>query len=171
MSRVDIGPDAVLPDAGTLGGVEGQAMKTTFWALLLGLGWIAGALAQPTGGDGIWIDPPGWIGQCFVCPDNQTSDCMDAEPIYIEIEHDRHVRTFHVTQLYPVAWSEETGLEYHGASSLTVRYVKPDEAMATVSVHWLREDGFGVHTVQQIRLHYTAVDVEIMHEHDSFTCH
>ncbi len=132
--------------------------KTTFTMLLWTLGCLSFAVADPTGGSGIWIDPPGWIGQCFVCPDTQTSDCMNAEPIYIEIEHGPHVRTFHVTQLYPIAWSEETGLLYHGTLSLTVVHNKPDEAMAVVTVHWLREDGFGVLIVQHIRLRYTVVD-------------
>ena len=152
-------------------------MKSALWTfvLVLGLGWMTCSTAEPTGSHGIWIDPPGWIGQCFVCPDNVTSDCMDAEPIYIEIEHDRRDRTIHVTQLYPDAWSEETGLQYHGTLSLTVVPNQPDETMSVLAIHWLREDGFGVQIVRQIRLRDSMVDgwsqVEIVPVHDSFTCH
>ena len=60
---------------------------------------MAGALAAPTGKSGIWIDPPGWIGNCFVFPDNQTSDCMVGEPVYIKPEHDRRAGFIHYTQL------------------------------------------------------------------------
>ena len=151
-------------------------MKSAIWTLILGLGLSgASALADPTAQSGIWIDPTGWIGQCFVCPDNTTSDCMDAKPIYIEVAHNQRVGTRHVTQFYPEAWSEETGLQYHGTLSMTVHYDKSDEAMAVVTCHWLREDGFGVLIVRQIRLRYTAIDgwsqVEILHEHSLFMCH
>jgi len=150
-------------------------MNTRCLTLVLGLGWVAGALAEPTGRSGIWIDPPGWIGQCFVCPDNVTSDCMDAEPIYIEIEHDRHVRMLHVTQLYPVARSEETGMLYKGTLVMTVIYNKPDEARVVMVCHWLREDGFGVQISRHIRMRYTDVEgwsqVELMRERVSYTCH
>ena len=95
-------------------------------------------------------------------------------PIYIEIEHDRQDRTQHVTQLYPEAWSEETGLQYHGTLSLTVVSSQPNEAMSVLAVHWLREDGFGVQIVRQIRLRESMVDgwsqVEIVPVHDSFKC-
>ena len=136
---------------------------------------VSSAWSMPAGSDGIWIDPPGYIGQCFVCPDNLTSDCVDAEPIFIEIEHAGRVGVLHVTQLYPNAWSEETGLQYHGTLSLTIHSDKPDEAMCVVTCHWMREDGFGVLIVQQSRLHYTAIDgwqeVEVVHEHDLVECH
>ena len=151
-------------------------MKSIFLALLAGLGWMTYAVAEPTGANGIWIDPPGWIGQCFVCPDNVTSDCMHAEPIYIQIEHDgqRH-RMSHVTQVYPVAWSEETGLRYHGTLTLTVQYRRPDEAKGVLSCHWLREDGMGVFIIQQFRLHYSTVNgcpqIEILRERSFLTCH
>ena len=135
---------------------------------------VGSAWSMPADSHGIWVDPPGYIGQCFVCPDNVTSDCLDAEPIYIQIEHDGHARTMHITQLYPVAWSEETGMQYHGTLSMTVQSGNSDEAMVAMTCHWLREDGFGVLIVRQIRLSYTAVDgwqqAEVMHEHDIFEC-
>jgi hypothetical protein len=151
-------------------------MKTICWSLLLGLSWVACVSAEPTGDKGIWIDPPGYIGQCFVCPDNITSDCMDAEPIYIKIVHGRDgFPRLHITQSYPVAWSEETGLRYKGHLALTSQFKAADEGMIILTSHWLREDGLGVVFVQQIWLQFTPVDgcsqIEIMHGHTLFTCH
>ena len=151
--------------------VKLNALKTAVCTLLWGLGWIACALAEPTGRNGIWIDPPGYITQCFVCPDTETSDCMDAEPIYIE--RDRQGGSFHVTQLYPIAWSEQyPGMQYRGTLSLTVQQNKPDEATVALTCHWLREDGFGVRIARRIRLRYTVVDgwsqIEVLRE--SVTC-
>src|SRR6185369_17228243 len=139
--------------------VKLNALKTAVCTLLWGLGWIACALAEPTGRKGIWIDPPGYITQCFVCPDTGISDCVDAEPIYIEIEHGQHVGSFHVTQLYRDAWSEQyPKLQYHGTLTLTVQQNKPDEATVDENRHWLRDDGLGVRIVRRIRLRYTVVD-------------
>jgi hypothetical protein len=149
------------------------AMRNLFWTLLVGVGCMCCAVAEPTGG--MWIDPPGWIGQCFVCPDNVTSDCMDAEPVYIEIDRDHHHRMCHVTQVYPVAWSEETGLRYHGTLTMTIQFLKPDEAKGVLSCHWLREDGMGVLIIQQFRLRYLTVndrpEIQILRQRNIFTCH
>ena len=147
-------------------------LLATFWFVLLLGSSASNALADPTGSHGLWIDPPGYIGQCFVCPDGQTSDCMDAEPIYLEIDHARHL---HITQLYPIAWSEETGLLYKGKLTLNVSSQRSDEVLATVTFHWLREDGFAVNAIQQYRLRYYLDDsgnpeAEMLHEHVSFTC-
>src|SRR5262249_36901884 len=133
-------------------------MKRTLIAVASLLALSTSASSLPVNSPGIWINPPGLIGQCFVCPDGVTSDCMDAEPVYLQVAHDGNVQTLHVTQLYPDAFSEETGLAYKGALALTVQNYPNNEAAVVVNVHWRRADGLDVQNQQHLRLLFTTVD-------------
>ena len=129
--------------------------------------------AVPTGNKGIWYDPPGWISQCFVCPDNVTSDCMHAEPILFEINRRNH--SVHVQQFYPDAYSEENGLSYKGKLTLNAHWKGSSEVMINLTCHWHREDGLDVLIIQHAKLRYYPQDgwsaISVEQEHFVFNCH
>jgi len=97
---------------------------------------------------GHWFDPPGYLVQCLYCPDSGTSDCIQCQPIFLEIDQPGHL---HVTQAYQSAFSTVNGMQYKGR--LTLNVVNAGESVVVnLNCRWQREDGFTVRIVQRFRL-------------------
>ena len=122
--------------------------------LVVVLSCVSHCQADPAGGNGIWYDPPGWINQCLVCPDLIRTDCIKAEPVFLEIIHSRRLFTLHVVQRSMDAIGEESGLHYDG--QLMVRYMYSRRGWMTVVIngYWQRDDGFRIRYQMHSRIHY-----------------
>jgi len=123
---------------------EATQIKTAVWiirivgalALIHTFALLCHAATQPPNSP--WQDPPGHSTQCYWCVEANEGDCIVSQSLQLEKSKPGQL---HIIERYPVAYSQQTGVQYNGHLTLMV-LVKGDTAQVIEDSTWRREDGF-----------------------------
>ena len=104
------------------------------WIVMLALA----AITRAANAQGVWQSLPGYNVLCFWSPSAREGDCIVSQAIQLEqVKPDQ----IHIIDKYPVAYSQQTGMQWNGHLSLMI-LVKGDTVQVIEDSQWRREDGF-----------------------------